>query len=151
MLSTAYDLPVRVFLPVLALVAAAVAGGAPAASTLPQIRTPSGNIGCYYASKEQGIPANLRCDIRTGLKPKPPRPKKCVDLEWGDSYELQLTGRTAITCHGDTAIDPRAPVLRYGKTWRRGGFTCKSLRIGLRCHNPRGRGFFMSKQHSYRF
>ena len=140
----------RRFVPILLVpLVVAVTQASAARTVIAGFRTPSGNIGCVFTN-DFG-PTYLRCDIRSRLKPTPPKPKNCVDLEWGDSYELQLTGRAAITCHGDTAIDPRAPVLRYGKTWRRGGFTCKSLRIGLRCHNPRGHGFFMSKQHSYRF
>jgi hypothetical protein len=56
-----------------------------------------------------------------------------------------------VTCHGDTAIDPHAPVLAYGKTWRRNGFTCTSKAIGLRCTNTSGHGFFISRARSYRF
>src|SRR5256886_13979112 len=105
MLATAYDSPMRVVVFVLAVAAAA---GVPAssASTIPGFRTPSGNIGCYYATAT-GIAAHLRCDIRTGLKPKPPRPKGCVDLEWGDSFEMAVKGRGVVTCPGDTGIDPK--------------------------------------------
>ena len=124
---------------------------APAGAEFIPFRTPSGNIGCYYASASPGVPTHLRCDIRSGLRPKPPRPRGCVDLEWGDSYEMAVTGRVHITCHGDTAIDPHARVLRYGTTWRRGGFTCTSKTSGLRCRNRSGHGFFLSRRHSYRF
>ena len=150
MLATAYDSPMRVVIFVLAVAAAAVVP-ASSASTIPGFRTPSGNIGCYYATAQTGVAAHLRCDIRTGLKPKPPRPKGCVELEWGDSFEMAAKGRVVVTCHGDTVIDPKAGVLRYGKTWARGGFTCTSKLAGLRCKNRSGHGFFMSKQHSYRF
>jgi hypothetical protein len=64
---------------------------------------------------------------------------------------MAVTGRVHVTCHGDTAIDPHARVLRYGTTWRGGGFTCTSKTTGLRCRNRSGHGFFMSRQHSYRF
>lgn len=111
-------------------------------------RTPSGNIGCGYASDSSGT--SLRCDIRTELKPKPPKPAGC-DLDWGDSYELGVRGRATVTCHGDTAIDPRARALKYGTRWSRGGFTCLSKVTGLRCTNRSRHGFFMSKQRSYRF
>jgi hypothetical protein len=151
MLATAYDPLVRIVLLFSVVAVTAAASTASAASTLPGFRTPSGNIGCYYAPKDQGISAYLRCDIRTGLKPKPPRPPKCVDLNWGDSYEMPVKGRAVVTCHGDTAIDPTARVLRYGSTWHQGGFTCTSRRTGLKCRNGSGHGFFMSKQHSYRF
>jgi hypothetical protein len=110
-------------------------------------RTPSGNIGCGYASDGGG---SLRCDIRTGLKPKPPKPPRC-DLDWGDSYELGTMGRATVTCHGDTTLDPRSRVLKYGAKWSRGGFTCTSKLAGLRCSNRSRHGFFLSKRHSFRF
>jgi hypothetical protein len=113
-------------------------------------KTPSGNIGCIYASAEPGIAASLRCDIRSGLRPKPPRPKRC-DLDYGDSLEILKSGRAIVVCHGDTALDPHAPVLGYGKVWRRGGFTCSSKTAGLRCSNRSGHGFFLSRQHWFRF
>jgi hypothetical protein len=61
------------------------------------------------------------------------------------------TGRAKTFCAGDTAKDPRAPVLQYGRTWRKGPFTCVSQPIGLRCTNRSKRGFFLSRQHSYTF
>jgi hypothetical protein len=113
------------------------------------LRTPSGNIGCVYAS-EPGLPTSLRCDIRSGLVPRPHKPSGC-HLAWGDSYSLNATGRAILTCHGDTAILPNARILRYGTRWRRGGFNCRSRTVGLRCTNRDGHGFFLSRQHSYRF
>jgi hypothetical protein len=125
-------------------------GPGAAGATVISFRTPSGNIGCVYASGLGGGPS-LRCDIRSGLKPKPPRPRGCVDLDWGDSYELSRTGRAVVTCHGDTAILQNARVLRYGTTWARGGFSCSSRVSGLRCRNASGHGFFLSRSRSYRF
>ena len=149
MLARAYDRAVRrVALGILVLSALAAAP-ASASSVVISFRTPTGNIGCVYTSGLAPGP-NLRCDIRSGLRPRPSRPRGC-DLDWGDSYELGATGRAGVTCHGDTAIDPRARVLRYGSTWRRGAFTCRSKTSGLRCRNLRGHGFFLSRQHSYRF
>jgi hypothetical protein len=114
-----------------------------------QFRTPSGNIGCVYAS-DFGHRVSLRCDIRSGLKPRPAKPRSC-ELDWGDSYEMGVRGRVYVTCHGDTAIDPRSHVLRYGTTWRKPGFVCTSKRVGLRCRNRSGHGFFLSRRHSFRF
>jgi hypothetical protein len=96
------------------------------------------------------LPASVRCDIRSLLKPKPAKPRNC-HLDYGDSFTLLRTGRALVTCHGDTALDPHAPVLSYGKVWRRNGFTCASRTTGLRCSNPSGHGFFLSRAHSYRF
>jgi hypothetical protein len=129
--------------------AAASAAAASSRSSVVLFRTPSGNIGCVYASG-LGFPTTLRCDIRTRLNPLPPKPRQC-DLDWGDSYQLPATGRAIVTCHGDTAIDPRSRVLHYGASWARAGFSCVSLVRGLRCRNASDHGFFLSRQHSYRF
>ena len=131
-------------------IAAGVASADRAASTVAFFRTPSGNIGCVYSTGAGGLKQALRCDIRSGIKPKPAQPKSC-DLDYGDSYELGRTGRAILVCHGDTAIDPHAKVLAYGQTWRRNGITCRSKTTGLRCTNTSGHGFFMSRAHSYRF
>ena len=105
-------------------------------------RTPSGNIGCVYDGSSGG---SLRCDIRSGLVPKPPRPRGCT-VDWGDSLSLGRRGRARVTCHGDTVLLPGARVLRYGQTWRRNGFRCVSRTTGLTCRNPAGNGFFLSRE-----
>ena len=127
-----------------------VLGVGPArAGTVVAFRTPSGNIGCVYSSG-LGSKPNLRCDIRSRLKPRPRKPTGCT-LDWGDSYELGVAGRATVTCHGDTAILPSARVFRYGKRRSFHGIVCRSRRVGLRCRNRSGHGFFLSRQHSYRF
>jgi hypothetical protein len=135
------------------LVLGLVLASAATASTSARIqffRTPSKNIGCIYSPAGGGLKAALRCDIRSGIKPKPARPKRC-DLDFGDSYQLEKTGHATLVCHGDTALDPRAKVLAYGKTWRAGPISCASSQAGLRCSNGSGHGFFLSREHSYRF
>jgi hypothetical protein len=132
-----------VLLTALALAATAVP------ATLISFRTPSGNIGCIYSSGG-GSRTMIRCDIRSGLKPRPPKPRNC-DLDWGDSYEMTATGHVYVTCHGDTVLVPTARVLAYGRTWSRGGITCSSKAVGLRCKSRSGHGFFLSRQKSYRF
>jgi hypothetical protein len=92
----------------------------------------------------------MRCDIGGGLRPLPPRPKSC-DLDWGYGYEMSTFGKARTFCAGDTAHDPRAPILRYDLTWRKGPFTCVSQRIGLRCTNRSRHGFFLSRERSYTF
>jgi hypothetical protein len=123
--------------------------GSASGSIAAAFRMPSGNIGCVYTSG-LGPGASLRCDIRTGLRRRPPRPRAC-DVDWGDSYTLGRTGRARVTCHGDTAILLRSHVLAYGSSWTRGGFTCTSRLRGLRCRNASDHGFFLSRSHSYRF
>lgn len=129
---------------------AALAGTAHAhGPTFVTFLTPSGNIGCGYSS---GMgPRSLRCDIASGLKPRPARPKDCLHLNWGDSYTMNPHGGVTITCHGDTAIINGSKVIAYGKTWSRGGFECWSRTSGLKCENASHHGWFLSRQHSYRF
>jgi hypothetical protein len=117
-----------------------------AAAAFVQFRTPSGNIGCAFSSP----PASLRCDILSGLKPRPPKPQGCR-LDSGFGYSLGPTGRARVVCAGDTAVDRRAKALRYGRTWSRGGLACTSRVAGLRCTNRSGHGFFLSRLRSYRF
>lgn len=115
-----------------------------------QFRTPSSNIGCAYSSEPGGGGPYLRCDILSGLKPKPKRPKGCT-LDWTFGYQMHPKGKARTVCAGDTAVDRRATVLHYGKRWSRGGFTCTSRVAGLRCKNRSGHGFFLSRKHSFRF
>jgi uncharacterized protein DUF6636 len=113
-----------------------------------RFRTPSGQIGCEYFHRGQRF---LRCDINGGLKPRPPKPKSC-EFEWAVGYSLPPTRPAQIVCASDTVNNPAGQkTLGYGTTWRGGVFSCVSQRTGLRCANTRGQGFFLSKQHSYRF
>ncbi len=133
-----------VLLPLLAALLAGASAGS--ASTVLLFRTPTGNIGCAYSIGLDGFAApTVRCDIRSRLRPEPPPPANCR-LDSGDSIQIFRLGPATLVCHGDTAIDPSAPVLAYGHTWRRSGLTCVSQRIGLRCFNRSGHGFFLSRQ-----
>jgi hypothetical protein len=126
--------------------AIALVVASPAEAKIEFFKVPSGNIGCVYDSS----PAYLRCDILSGLKPRPARPASC-DLDFGDSLQLRTRGQAKLVCHGDTAVDPSAKVLRYGKTWTKGPFACTSRTTGLTCINAVGHGFFMSRQSWSRF
>jgi hypothetical protein len=145
-LPRAYYRAVRLAL--LAALLLTLAGTASAGNVFVQFRTPSGNIGCGYSSGP--VRASLRCDIVSGLKPFPPRPRGC-ELDWGYGYAMGPTGRSAVVCAGDTAVARRSRVLRYGRTWARSGFRCVSRVAGLRCTNRSGHGFFLSRARSYRF
>jgi hypothetical protein len=126
----------------------AIAGSASAAVFM--FRTPSSNIGCLFSSEPSFGGPELRCDILSGLKPAPTRPKGCT-LDWKYGYRIRLTGPALKVCAGDTAVNRRAKAVPYGAKWARGGFTCLSRKAGLRCHNRSGHGFLLSKKHSYRF
>ena len=135
---------------VVAAALALPAGAAFAVSGAYTFRMPSGNIYCAYEHYDFA-PFDLRCEIRSRVKPLPPRPKTCGDAVWGAGYSMRQTGRAFVLCISDTIFDPKAKVLAYGTTWRGGGFTCTSKTTGLRCTNRSGHGFFLSRQHSFSF
>ncbi len=113
-------------------------------------RLPLNNIFCAYVVSSSPNAKYLRCDIMSGIKPKPTG--KCrYEGSRGVSADIGVTGRATFPCSSDTVYNKSATKLDYGKTWRRGGFTCKSTPAGLRCSNLSGHGFFLSRQHSYRF
>jgi hypothetical protein len=128
----------------------ALALATPAQAILVQFRTPTSNIGCVYGSEPGRTGPYLRCDILSGLKPKPPRPRGCT-LDWTFGFQMNRIGRARIVCAGDTAVDRRAKVLRYGHKWSAGGFLCTSRRTGLRCRNRSGHGWVLSRARSFRF
>jgi hypothetical protein len=133
---------------VLAVVAAAALPlGAPAKSSVYlEFKLPSGNIGCGYA-KFEGETASLRCEIVSGLRPLPPKPRRC-DGDWGRAVGMAPTGSASRYCITDTVMNPGAPVLAYGRTWSRGGFVCRSRTDGLTCTNRSGHGWFLSRARS---
>ena len=131
--------------------AALVSSGAAVGSgtTFYYFRMPSNNIYCAYM-KGGGFPTELRCDTRTPIRPLPPKPKSC-QFDWGAGYWMGPRGAAHVNCISDSVYKNGSRVLRYGTSWHRGAFTCFSKRIGLRCVNASHHGFFLSKQHSYRF
>jgi hypothetical protein len=103
------------------------------------LQMPSRNIGCVFSR----VPRYVRCDIRSGLKPAPPRPRGC-DLDWAYGLEMTPLSRPKTFCAGDTAL-AQGPVLAYGAMLHIEGFTCLSRRAGLRCTNRGRHGFFLSR------
>ena len=123
---------------VAAIVTAGCGSADETVTNLTGFTSPTGNIGCYIDRK------SVRCDI--GDRDwEPPRAPKSCDLDWGNAFNLRATGHASRLCVGDTAVDPRSPTLAYGRTWSRGGFTCKASTAGLRCTNRSGHGFFLSR------
>ena len=101
----------------------------------PTFQMPSKNIGC---ATSEGV---LVCDILSGLKPEP---KQKCELDW-TGMEMERLGPAQPRCAGDTAYVQSAPVLEYGTSWGRDGFTCVSQENGLRCRNEENRGFLLAR------
>jgi hypothetical protein len=102
---------------------------------------PSKNIGCATG---EGV---LVCDILSGLSPEPER---SCEVDW-TGMEMERLGPAQPRCAGDTAYDQKSPVLAYGESWARDGFSCTSAQTGLRCVNQDGRGFTLSREHWSQF
>ena len=116
-----------------------LAASAPAATTFHFFHSPSRNIDCVISGDQ------ARCDIRQHSFRAPPRPRSC-DLEWGSVVAVgKASKRGSFACVGDTARDPKAKTLAYGKTIRAGGMRCTSRTDGIRCRNSRGHGFLISR------
>jgi hypothetical protein len=132
---------VRSLLLIVLVSLACVTVPAVASAKIIRFQTPTRNIGCGYIPKSSLGPAVLRCDILSGLNPEPRT--RCT-LDWV-GMTLGRKGKGRAHCAGDTIYSRGATVLRYGRTWRAGGFTCTSRRIGLRCRNARRHGFFLAR------
>ena len=111
-----------------------VSTSAPALKT-PTFQMPSKNIGC---ATSEGV---LVCDILSGLKPEP---KQKCELDW-TGMEMERLGPSQPRCAGDTAYVQSAPVLQYGTSWSRDGFTCVSQENGLQCRNEENHGFLLAR------
>jgi hypothetical protein len=125
-----------------ALVTGLVAAGTAApALTTKTFHTPSKNIYCAYYPASITGKAVFRCDLLSGLHP---RPTRHCDVDWTGA-SVGPRGKAGPQCAGDTVYDRRAPALAYGRTWTYGGITCVSRATGLTCRNRDGHGFFLAR------
>jgi hypothetical protein len=124
-------------LPLAAVATLATAGVAAAAFT--PFRTPSGLVGCYYATG----PTTLRCDV--GYRTRFTGKRSCAGV-YGQAFSMSSKGRPRVLCVSDTARDPSAPALAYGKSRHYGPYTCTSKTSGLTCRNRASHGWTLSKQ-----
>jgi hypothetical protein len=125
------------------LAAIAVAHTNPALAT-EVFHSPSKNIYCMVL--EEGSVSAVDCEIieRTNGRPIRPVPADC-DLEWGNRFFLENSGRAQLICTGDTLRGSEAFVLPYGERLDYFGITCSSSETGIECINDDGHGFKISK------
>lgn len=130
----------------------AVGGSAAQAARLPGVKTPTGNISCFYVPIKPTARGNLLCNIKTSLYSRAQQ-NGCqarAGLDW-HGFELSNAGKAQPVCTGGVLYDigrdtPTFVVLAYGHTWRSHGFTCKSRLNGLTCTNGHGHGLFLSRE-----
>jgi hypothetical protein len=133
------DLRMRTVLAVVVLGIVLVAPLPVDAANPVQFRSPTGNIGCAYFNSQ------LRCDVRDGLVPKPPRPAGCPSFtDYGQGLNLSARGTARVVCAGDTALGAQA-VMPYDTTWHRGSISCTMRTTGLTCRNASGHGFHVAR------
>lgn len=121
---------------VLALAATALPASLSAAAPA-QWQSPSGNVACSLTTR-------LKCFIGETRTPPPPKPASC-GLDWGSQLSMGVRSRVAYDCYGGV-VAYRPPTLPYGSVWRRNGFVCTVGRVGIRCANRRGHGWFLSRE-----
>ncbi|HEY9670373.1 MAG TPA: DUF6636 domain-containing protein [Waterburya sp.] len=115
-----------------------------AQSIYPGFATPSGNIHCALVGNNKNA---LRCEISSGLNPKPPQPYPgYCEFDWGAGFSLPKSGNPKILCISDTIAGSSYSTLSYGSTWKKAGFQCVSRTTGLTCTNSSGQGFFLSRE-----
>ena len=129
--------PLLAGLAVAVLPAGAAAGGGDLGGLA--FRTPSGNIHCLY--ERSGAQAELRCDIGSGLRPPP---RAACAFDWA-ALRLPARGRALPGCVSDSVTQPGEPVLAYGRSWRRGPFSCRSAAAALSCSSRAGHGFTLAR------
>ena len=124
-----------------ALVTAAPSGAA-SAHHYTQFESPSRNIGCVL------LDGLARCDIMVRSWSPPARPAGCPRIvDFGQGLMVATGGVARFVCAGDTALDPRGPILAYGQLDVVGALRCTSARAGVTCRSTRtGHGFFLSRQ-----
>ena len=110
---------------------------------------PSGNTVCGILTAKQasGRGAGLYCsssyiprkgELEGGVKLN--RTGKARQITLGNDDSLPISGY-----NGEGREYSKRPVLGYGKTWKRSGFTCVSRSTGLTCRRG-SHGFFLSRE-----
>jgi hypothetical protein len=128
------------------LASSSAAGG----SVLPGFRSPTGNIKCFFNPSgltSAGHRPTLTCSLNHadyGMTLQ----RRCKAGDW-HGFAFAAGHKPGLFCPAGASGDHIAyRTLAYGKSWRRGAFTCTSRRIGVTCR-AKGHGLFISRQ-SYR-
>jgi hypothetical protein len=118
-----------------------------AVQTLPGFRSPTGNIRCFVGNR-------LYCSIGSAAYAKQLQ-DRCLrpdgsGVDW-HGFALSANRRATVFCTSNPAYNPNTqrpsyPKLAYGKTFRRGAFSCTSRITGVTCRNRAGHSLFISRQ-----
>jgi hypothetical protein len=129
-----------------------VAVPAASAARLPGVKTPTGNISCFFVPIEPTTRGTLLCTIARSSYARAEQDgcQARAGLDW-HGFEFPLRGTAQPVCSGGVLYDigrdtPAFVVLSYGHTWRSHGFRCTSRVTGLTCTNGHGHGLFLSRE-----
>ena len=115
--------------PALLVAVLALLAPATAQATYRDFRSPSGKIACGFYS-DADVPPTVRCDWQGSDD---------------QAVELHERGRARLRHVTDTVMNPKAKVLRYGRSTTFGRLKCVSRRRGMTCRSlASGRGFRVS-------
>ncbi|WP_237216053.1 DUF6636 domain-containing protein [Falsiroseomonas oryziterrae] len=104
----------------------------------PAFQTPSGNVHCRLTGE------TLRCEA-LARDFAPPAGAAACQGGWPGALALRATGEVGLPCDGGSVRNDEAFVLGYGARWSLAGISCDSEEAGLRCANPAGHGFQVSR------
>ena len=99
---------------------------------------PSGNVGCVY-TPAGGV---------AHYQPTDGGPELACDRIEPTYLRFILAARGKARRYnnvGDTSCCDGSNIFRYGNTWSKGPFVCKSTQNGLTCTRVGGNGFFISR------
>ena len=104
--------------------------------------SPSGIVPGAIAT---GDYAGMCCDMAQLTASFSQPPADCA-LDWGSSFAVGLESRKGyLACVSDPVASDLGVELGYGQAIRLGGLTRRSEKSGIRCSNPAGHGFSISK------
>ena len=120
-----------------------VALAVPASASAADFRTPGKAAYCDYAPKGEIIEGGV------------PNPRSTLQCWTPNDGFWVVTSRRGTVRKGyadqlHAAFAPVDRVLRFGRTWRLGGFVCKSRKTGLTCRNRAGHGWRLGRFVGYR-
>jgi hypothetical protein len=136
---------------VLAVAVVAVGAGAASGERLPGVKTPNGNISCYFETVNPGGHGFLYCNVKAAvyLGRLQAACLKGPGLDWR-GFILPSGNKPQVLCAGgfmhDPSDVPTFTLLVPGQSWRYATFTCTLETNGLTCATSRRHGLFLSRR-----
>jgi hypothetical protein len=137
---------------ILLAVAAGSAGAAGTSGKAGFFKTQNGRIYCGWGTGKLGF---VVCGIKNGkLNPKPKNNCSKFHVDYvGNRITFTAKSKARVqACAGDAGpfANPKAATtLAAGKTWSKGGFSCKATKSSVTCKNPAKHSFTLNTNGKY--